>query len=92
MTIHHSKADQAFTVSVNGHDGELTYALPKPGVIDFQHTWVDEALRGQHVGDALAVAALTYAKEEGWQILTSCPFVNAYVTRHPEWETLRVKV
>ncbi len=91
MTIHHSPQDQAFTVTLEGHDGELTYALPSEGVIDFQHTWVDEALRGRHVGDALASAALEYAKAEGLHILTSCPFVAAYVKRHPEWEALRAK-
>ncbi|MBC7449361.1 MAG: N-acetyltransferase [Hymenobacteraceae bacterium] len=89
MDVKHTATEQAFTVSVDGHDGELTYARPADGVVDFQHTWVDEALRGRHVGDALAEAALEFAKKEGLRIRTSCSFVAAYVKRHPEWEQLR---
>lgn len=89
MQVHHSTADQSFTVSVEDHDGELTYARPAPGVVDFQHTWVDEALRGRRVGDALAEAALAWAETEGLRIRTTCSFMRTYVQRHPQWEKLR---
>ena len=89
MKIKHSREDQSFTVSVDGHDAELTYARPADGVVDFQHTWVDEELRGRHVGDALAEAALKFAQDEKLHIRTSCTFVKAYVERHPEWAKLR---
>ncbi len=89
MNVHHSVDAQAFTVEIDGREAELTYARPRADVIDFQHTWVDEELRGRHVGDALAAAALNFAKTENLHIRTSCAFVAAYVKRHPEWEALR---
>lgn len=91
MTIKHSPDEQAFTVTEDGQKGELTYARPADGIVDFQHTWVDEALRGRHIGDALAEKALTFAKEEGLRIRTTCTFMKAYVERHPEWQSLRDK-
>jgi uncharacterized protein len=89
MDIQHDADAQEFTVGIDGHRGELAYARPAEGLVDFQHTFVDEALRGRHIGDALAAEALAWAKAEGLRIRTSCPFVRAYVERHPEWEALR---
>ncbi len=89
MNIKHNPGEQSFTVSAEGHAGELTYARPSDGIVDFQHTYVDEALRGRHIGESLAEAALGFAKAEGLRIRTSCTFVAAYVKRHPEWEKLR---
>ena len=91
MDIQHAAAEQAFTTSIEGHQGKLTYARPDDATIDFQHTWVDEALRGRHVGDALAEAGLAFASAQGLRIVTSCSFIAAYVQRHPEWEHLRAQ-
>ncbi len=91
MDIHHNLVEQAFQITLDGHDGELTYARPRPDLLDFQHTWVDPALRGRGVADALAHAALTYARHEGAYIRTTCVFMASYVKRHPEWEALREK-
>jgi uncharacterized protein len=89
MDVQHSAPDQSFTISLDGHIGELTYSTPRDGVIDFQHTWVDEALRGRHVGDVLAAAGLAFARAERLRFRTTCPFMAAYVKRHPEWENMR---
>ncbi|QHJ07070.1 GNAT family N-acetyltransferase [Hymenobacter busanensis] len=78
--IAHEPAEQTF--SVVGQDAELSYARPANGVVDFQHTYVDESLRGQGVGDQLAKQALEWARHEQLRVRTSCPFVQAYVQRH----------
>lgn len=83
MTVHHNEQEQTFTVQLDGLEGELAYARPKPDLLDIQHTWVDEKLRGRHVGDALVKAALDYARAEKARIRPTCPFVQAYLKRHP---------
>lgn len=88
-TIRHNQDEQAFYSTLDGYESELAYSLPAANVIDFTHTFVDENLRGQGVGDALAVAALDYARKEGFRIKTSCTFMQAYVERHPEYQDLR---
>ncbi|WP_157807276.1 GNAT family N-acetyltransferase [Hymenobacter chitinivorans] len=88
-TITHNEEDQAFYATVHGYESELAYSLPSNTVIDFTHTFVDENLRGQGVGEALAVAGLQYAQAQQLRIKTSCAFMQAYVERHPEYESLR---
>lgn len=82
MTIEHDADNQEFTATENGHPAELAYSRPAKGVIDFTHTYVDEALRGRGIGDELARAALAYARQEGLQVKTSCTFMRAFVQRH----------
>jgi predicted GNAT family acetyltransferase len=44
---------------------------------------VPSALRGQHVGDALVEAAFEAARSAGLAIVAVCPFVKAYMRKHP---------
>jgi len=52
--------------------------------IVFTHTEVDKAFEGKGVGSRLANGALTLAKEHGLQIVAQCPFISAYLKKHPE--------
>ena len=82
MPVQHDSENQEFTITQNGHDGELAYARPAEGVIDFTHTFVDEALRGQGVADELARAALAFARDNKLKVKTSCTFMKGFVKRH----------
>ena len=82
MPIQHDAANQEFTTTRHGHAGELAYARPSEGVIDFTHTFVDEALRGQGVADELARTALAFARKEHLKVKTSCTFMVGFVERH----------
>ncbi len=54
----------------------------------FHHTGVFEVLEGQGIAGTLAKAGLEYIKENGISASALCPFVKAYVERHPEYKTL----
>ena len=82
MAIEHDAAHQEFTTARAGLAAELAYARPAPGLIDFTHTFVDEALRGQGVADELARAALAFARHEHLKVKTSCTFMAGFVQRH----------
>lgn len=52
------------------------------------HTAVPEALEGRGIGSTLARAALEDARERNLTVVPNCPFVRAYIQRHPEYESL----
>ena len=59
------------------------------GVITFTHTEVDPAIQERGLGSLLAKAALdAVAAEEGTRVVAKCPFIAAYIERHPEYQAL----
>ncbi len=60
-----------------------------PGVITFTHTEVDPAIQERGLGSQLAKAALdAVAAEDGTRVVAQCPFIAAYIERHPEYQPL----
>jgi predicted GNAT family acetyltransferase len=53
------------------------------GRIVFTHTEVDPVFEGQGLGSRLAAGALGSARERGLRIVAQCPFIAAYLARHP---------
>ena len=51
----------------------------------FVHTEVDDAFEGRGVGSVLVRAALDAVRDEGLRVVAQCPFVKAYIERHPEY-------
>lgn len=59
------------------------------GVITFTHTEVDPAIQERGLGSLLAKTALdAVAAEEGTRVVAKCPFIAAYIDRHPEYQKL----
>jgi len=48
------------------------------------HTGVPESARERGVGSRLVEAAFQQAREQGLRVVPECPFVRAYLRRHPE--------
>lgn len=88
IQVDHDLEGQEFNVVLGQDQAELTYAKPEEKVIDFQHTFVPEQYRNNGVGDKLIEAGLQYAQEQQFRVIASCPFVAAYIRRHPEFEAL----
>ena len=82
MTIQHDIHAQQFTIAQASHTAELAYARPDAHTIDFTHTFVDEALRGHGLAEALARAGLAYARAHKLEVKTSCQFMAAFVQKH----------
>lgn len=71
-------------------DGELAVSAyhRRNGTIVFTHTEVPPAFEGKGIGNALARAALDYARSEGLRVVPRCPFIAAFIRRHPEYQDL----
>ncbi|WP_377324134.1 GNAT family N-acetyltransferase [Pimelobacter simplex] len=57
-------------------------------LIVFTHTEVDSELEGAGVGSHLIRAALDDVRGSGRLVLPVCPFVHAFIVRHPEYSDL----
>jgi uncharacterized protein len=71
-------------------DGELAVSeyRRKDSTIIFTHTEVPPHLEGKGIGNQLARTALDYARSEGLKVVPRCPFISAFIRRHPEYQDL----
>jgi len=76
-----------FELDVDGHTAVSYYKLT-PGVITFTHTEVPQELSGRGIGSRLARGALEAARAQGLKVVATCPFVSAYIGKHPEFGDL----
>jgi predicted GNAT family acetyltransferase len=52
------------------------------------HTEVPESLRNRGLASLLAKRAFDDARRSGTRIIITCPFVTAWLRRHPEYQDL----
>jgi predicted GNAT family acetyltransferase len=79
-----------FEITVDGElAGFVLYRLA-PGRITFVHTEIDEAYEGKGLGGKLARAALDTARARGLAVRPDCPFIKAWIARHPDYADLVV--
>lgn len=50
------------------------------------HTESPESLKGMGAGTAVIEKTLSYIEDNGYKLIPLCPFVAAYLKRHPDWE------
>jgi predicted GNAT family acetyltransferase len=75
-------------LAAGNHVAILEYEMTDGGAMALTHTFVPEVLRGQGVGVELVAGALAEIKQNHVKIIPVCPFVDAYLRRHPEWKML----
>lgn len=79
--VHHPERNR-FEIHKNGLTAYVEY-LPYNGGIDLIHTIVPRAMQGRGVAALLVGAAMNYARIHGLKVIPSCPYVPAYLERHP---------
>lgn len=88
VTVSDNEAENRFEVRVGEALAGFTVFRRRPGVIAFIHTEIDSQFEGQGLGSQLIRQALETARAEHQAVLPFCPFVNAYIQRHPEFVEL----
>ena len=83
IPVSNNSAQCRFETSAGGETAFLEYQLVPPA-LTLIHTEVPAAMRGRGVGDKLVHAALEFARAEKLYVKPVCPFVTAYLRRHPE--------
>ena len=85
--VRDNKDRHRFELAVDGHTAFSQYKLA-PGTITFLHTEVPKELEGQGIGSRLAQGALELARANGLKVVAKCPFIAAYLRKHPEFHDL----
>ncbi len=88
MTVTDRPNELRYDIEVDGEvAGFLLYRV-EPGVLELVHTDVDPKWEGKGVGGALVKGALDDIRARDLKIRPFCPFVRAYLRRHPEYQDL----
>ena len=74
-----------FEMETDKGTGVLQYRMRGPETIALVHTEVPSALSGKGIAARLAHEALEYARVNHLRVVPICPFVRAYLKRHPEY-------
>lgn len=53
---------------------EITFPLVEENVVNINHTYVDNSLRGQGIASQLMKAAVKHISEKGWKAIVTCPY------------------
>jgi uncharacterized protein len=85
--VHDNPELNRFELEVEGTIAAAYYAKA-PGVITFTHTEVPQELSGRGIGSKLAQGALEAVRAEGLKVIAKCPFIAAYIAKHPEFADL----
>ena len=92
MTVTHDPTRHRFSVATPAGEAELVYHLRKSdGAMDLLHTFVPEGARGGTIASDLVETAIGHGREHGLKLVATCPYVQRWLTRHPEAADLFVK-
>jgi len=76
-----------FEAEVEGQTAVLTYRHIG-GSLALDHTEVPPELGGRGIASMLARAALQHARSQQLEVVPNCPYVSAYLKKHPEYQDL----
>lgn len=66
----------------------VTFPFAAEGIVDINHTLVDESLRGQGAAACLLEKAAEKIRQENWKARLSCSYAQKWFSRHPEYRDL----
>ncbi len=75
-------AEERFETATDGGTAFLSYRV-EDGALFLLHTEVPPEDEGNGIGSRLAHHALEQASARGMTVVPLCPFVDAYLRRHP---------
>lgn len=87
MAVRDNSAKHRYELETDGLTAFVTYRR-KGDVVTILHAEVPEQLAGRGVGSALARGMLDDLRAQGVKLIVKCPFVSAYIAKHPEYRNL----
>lgn len=81
--VTHNEATGQFEIALGDEKAVLQYRRTQNS-ITLVHTEVPHASRGRGLGNQLIRAALDFAHFNQLKVVPVCPFVKAYLQKHPE--------
>lgn len=78
--IEHQQEQQCFCHVSEGDQAVLKYQLNAPR-IHFTSTYVPDSMRGQGIAEKLVRTGLSWAREQNYEITTSCWYVDKFLAK-----------
>jgi hypothetical protein len=88
IKVRHEKAANRFAARLNGKIAYLSYEEQGDQVLDYAHVFVPEEFRGNGIAGKITKTALDWARDEGYTVIPSCPYVSSYVKKHDEYKDI----
>ena len=79
---------QRYEILLGGEVAGVLHYRRHSDAVELKHTEIDQAFEGRGLAGRLAAAALSDARGRATPVTVTCPFVNAYIERHPEYRDL----
>lgn len=86
-TLIDNEDEKQYEFHIDNELAKIEY-VKQPGKIYLTHTEVPESLEGKGIGSTLVRQVLDDIQEKGLKLIPLCPFVAAYLKRHPEYQAL----
>lgn len=90
LEVRRDEEARRFVAPLDGGEGGEAYLswaeTAEEDTLDYTSTFVPPEMRGRGIGTRLVLAALDDARERGYRVVPTCPFVTEVVDRHPEHE------
>jgi predicted GNAT family acetyltransferase len=81
-------AEHRFEAHVGDRLAGFAAYRSEPGRVVFTHTEILPEFEGHGIGSRLAAAALDEVRARGLAVTPVCPFIKAFIGRHPEYADL----
>jgi uncharacterized protein len=86
--VRNNPDESRYELLVDGTVGGVAEYRDKGDQVELTHTEVDSSYEGEGFGSTLARAVLDDLRQHGRAVVPSCPFVNSYLKKHPEYVDL----
>ena len=84
LEVTHNAEKYRFEAWIDNQLSKLDYLLDEDTIV-MTHVGVYPEHRGQGVAGKLVEIALNYAEENSLRVIPMCPYVAAYIRRHPQY-------
>ncbi|MGI9610469.1 MAG: GNAT family N-acetyltransferase [Acidimicrobiia bacterium] len=85
----HDEENDRYVIEVDGDvAGYAEYHLRGKSHYFFHHTVTEDDYRGKGVGSQLARFAMDDVRAKGGQVVPLCPFIAAWLDKHPDYQDL----
>ena len=88
LEVKNNQSKSRFEAILDGKTAFIQYRKEADGALNLFHTEVPEEFEGKGVGSRLVKNTLEQIKDGNLKVNPSCPFVAAYIERHPEYKKL----
>lgn len=83
-----NKERRQYEFHIEKYTPRIEYIKSSNGEIYLTHTEVPPALNGRGIGSLLVEKSLKDIEAQGLRLVPLCPFVAAYIHKHPEWKRI----